>query len=81
MVHCPICHAVLKGADSCRRCRAELKTVQDLERRSQQLAGAALHCLALGDTPAASQLLRRARTIHATAELQILSRIVAAQSS
>jgi len=77
MLHCPICRAALNGADTCRRCRAELKQVQDVERRGRELAGAAMHFLALGDTAAAVRLLRRARVVHATHEVRLLAAMVA----
>jgi hypothetical protein len=73
MMHCPICRALLNGADICRRCRTELKLVQDVERRGRELVGAAMHLLALGDTAAAMRLLRRAHVVHATPEVRLLS--------
>jgi hypothetical protein len=77
MMNCPICRALLNGAETCRRCRAELKQVQDVERRGRELAGAAMHLLALGDTAAATRLLRRARVVHAAPELRLLSGLIA----
>jgi hypothetical protein len=77
MMHCPICRALLNGADTCRRCRTELKQVQDVERRGRELVGAAMHLLALGNTVAAMRLLRRAHVVHATPEVRLLSRMVA----
>jgi hypothetical protein len=76
MMHCPICRAALNGANSCRRCRTELKQVQDVERRGRELADAAMHLLALGNTAAALRLLRRARVVHATPEVRLLSTMV-----
>jgi len=76
MERCPICRALLNGADTCRRCRAELRMVLETERRGRELVGAAMHRLALGDTAAAARLLRRAQTLHALPETRILSRIV-----
>ena len=72
MKHCPICRAVLSGAATCRRCRADLKEAIEAERRAQQLAGAAMHRLALGDTLKAVRLLRRACANQARPELRIL---------
>ena len=72
MKHCPICRALLNGAVTCRRCRAELHGVQQVERQGRQLAGAAMQCLALGKTVEAAGLLRRACAIHAVPELLIL---------
>jgi hypothetical protein len=77
MMHCPICRAVLNGADTCRRCRAELKQVQDVERRGRELLDAAMHLMALGNTAAAMRLLRRAGVVHATHEVRLLSTMVA----
>jgi hypothetical protein len=76
MMHCPICRAALNGANSCRRCRTDLKQVQDVERRGRELADAAMHLLALGNTAAALRLLRRARVVHATPEVRLLSTMV-----
>lgn len=72
MLHCPICRALLNGADTCRRCRAELKQVQEVARQGRELAGAAMYCLAVGDTAAARRLLRRARVVHATPQVEVL---------
>jgi predicted amidophosphoribosyltransferase len=76
MIHCPICGARLNGAETCRRCRTELKRVQDMERQGRELAGAAMHLLALGNTAGAMRLLRRACVVHATQEVRLLSMIV-----
>jgi hypothetical protein len=43
---------------------------------SQALTGAAMHWLALGNTPAARRLLRRALDLHATPETKALWRLV-----
>jgi predicted amidophosphoribosyltransferase len=76
METCPVCRALLNGTETCRRCRAELKTAQALERQAQQLAGAAMHSILLGDRAGAARLLRRAHVVHATLEVQILSAIL-----
>jgi hypothetical protein len=78
MERCPICRALLNGADTCRRCRAELATVCEVERLGRDLTGAGMHRLAVGDVAEAARLLRRARAIHATQEGRMLLRIVAA---
>jgi len=78
MMHCPICRALLNGAETCRRCRTELKEVQEVERRGRELVDAAMHLLALGDTAAAMRLLHRARVVHATPEARLLSTLVPA---
>jgi len=76
MVHCPICRALLNGAETCRRCRAELKQVQEVERQGRALAGVAMHLLALGNAAGAMGVLRRASVVHATPEVRLLSMIV-----
>jgi len=76
MMQCPICRALLNGAETCRRCRAELKQVQDVERQGCELVGAAMHLLALGNGVEAKRLLRRACVVHATPEVRFLSMIV-----
>jgi hypothetical protein len=53
-----------------------LKHVQDAERQGRELAGAAMHLLALGNTAGAVSLLRRACVVHATQEVRLLSMIV-----
>ncbi len=80
MDRCPLCRAALNGAETCRRCRAELRMAQRAEREAQALADAAMHCLSLDDANAAEQLLRRALVLHAAPETRALWRIVAASS-
>ena len=48
-----------------------------VERRGRELAGAAMHLLALGDIASATRLLRRARVVHAAPELRLLSALMA----
>ena len=76
MMQCPICRALLNGAESCRRCRAELKQVQNVERQGRELAGTAMHLLTLGNTLEAQRLLRRACAVHSTPEVRALLTIV-----
>jgi hypothetical protein len=74
---CPICRASLNGASTCRRCRADLRHVQEMERLGQTLAGAAMLALATGQKAAARHLLRRARAVHATPIVRTLARVLA----
>jgi len=76
MDHCPLCRATLSGADTCRRCRAELGKAQQAERESQALLDAAIYSLALGEAEAADRLLRHALFVHATPEVLALSQFV-----
>jgi len=80
MQRCPLCRATLNGAETCRRCRAELQSTIRMEREGQVLADAAMHCLAVGDVGSAGQWLRRALAVHATPEVRALSRLVGALS-
>jgi len=57
---CPLCRAALNGAETCRRCQAELGMAQRAEREGQALADAAMHSLSLDDPNTAERLLRRA---------------------
>ena len=78
MDHCPLCRAALNGAETCRRCRAELQMAQRVEREGQVLADAAMHCLSLDEAGTAEKLLRRALMLHAAPETLALWQIVAA---
>jgi hypothetical protein len=75
---CPLCRATLNGAATCRRCKAELASVQAADRESQALAGAAMYQLTLGEVAASRQLLRRALDLHATPEISALWRLAEA---
>ena len=77
MDRCPLCRATLNGADTCRRCRAELGAAQRVESEGQALLGAAVTCLVLGDPGDAAELLQRAQALHATPEVRALSQLVA----
>jgi hypothetical protein len=79
METCPVCRASLNGASTCRRCRADLQKVQEIERRGQALAGAAMLALAAGDNTAAAHSLDRARAIHASPAVRALRRLMAGQ--
>jgi hypothetical protein len=70
---------MLNGADTCRRCRAQLKQALELERRAGQIAGEAMRALALGKTAMALRLLGRAHVVHATPEVRLLARILVTQ--
>jgi hypothetical protein len=72
MERCPLCRAALNGAETCRRCKAELGSAMRVEREGRALAGAAMRCLARGDEAAAEGLLRRALTLHRTPEVRVL---------
>jgi hypothetical protein len=74
---CPVCRATLNGASTCRRCRTDLRQVQEIEHRGQSLAGAAMLCLAEGDVAAAARWLGRARAVHAVPAVRILRGLMA----
>ena len=66
---CPICRARLDGSGPCRRCRAELDAVRRVAEESAALAGAGLQRFAAGDRAAAIRLIRRARMLRTTPDL------------
>jgi hypothetical protein len=72
MERCPLCRAALNGAQTCRRCKAELQSTQHVERESRDLAGAAMYRLSRGDAAGGRRLLRLALDRHATPEIQAL---------
>jgi len=72
MERCPLCRAMLDGAETCRRCKAELGSVRRVVRESRTLAGEAMHRLALGDAASSRRLLRLALDLHATREIRTL---------
>ena len=80
MERCPICRATLNGAETCRRCRAELQSIKRVERQGQVLVDAAIHSLSLDDVFTAKRLLRRALVLHAAPEVRALWRSVTATS-
>ncbi len=75
MERCPICRATLNGADTCRRCRAELGSAIRAERLARQLEDRAMHRLALGDFDGAVELLRRSLLVHRTPSARVLYRL------
>jgi hypothetical protein len=77
MERCPLCRAALNGAQTCRRCKAELELAQRAERESREFAGAAMYRLASGDAGDGLRLLRLALDRHATPELIALWRLAA----
>jgi hypothetical protein len=79
METCPVCRASLNGASTCRRCRADLQKVQEIERRGRALAGAAMLAFAEGDNAAAARWLDRARAVHASPTVWALRRLMAGQ--
>jgi hypothetical protein len=76
MERCPICRATLNGATTCRRCRADLQQVQQVEKLASTLIGAAMTSLARGHTEEARRLLARARLLHATPTTRALCALV-----
>ena len=77
MERCPLCRAALNGAETCRRCKAELQSVQRAEHESRTLVGMAIYRLSQGDAAASRRLLRLALDLHATPEAWALWRMVA----
>lgn len=78
---CPICRASLNGATTCRRCRADLEKVAEVERRGQALAVAAVRALVEGDAARAAEWIDRALAVHASPAIRRLHAVVAAAGS
>ena len=75
MQACPICRASLNGASVCRRCRAELGKVREIEQRGRMLAVTAVRMLVEGDAGSAVRWLGRARFVHATPAVRTLEQL------
>lgn len=73
---CPICRASLNGASVCRRCRADLGKVQEIEQRGRILAMTAMRMLVEGDADTAARWLGRARSVHAAPAVRTLERLM-----
>ena len=78
MERCPLCRATLNGAETCRRCRAELHSAIRVVQEGRRLAGAAIHYLSRDEVGTAAYLLRRALAVHAAPEVRALWRLVTA---
>jgi transcriptional regulator of aromatic amino acid metabolism len=78
MQACPICRASLNGGTVCRRCRADLAKVQEVEQRGQVLAVAGALALLEGDTGAAAHWIARACAVHRTQGVRLLARLAEA---
>ena len=78
MQACPICRASLNGASVCRRCRADLGKVQEVEHRGRMLVLTAMRMLVEGDAYGAARWLGRARSVHAVPAVRILERLMIA---
>jgi hypothetical protein len=78
---CPVCRASLNSASTCRRCRADLGRVQEIERLGERLTGAAMLSLAVSDITAASRWLRSARAVHVTPEVRALEGLIRCQKA
>ena len=76
MQACPICRASLNGASICRRCRADLGKVQEIELRGRALAVTGLRALVEGDAGDAARWIGRARLVHATPAVRALERLM-----
>jgi hypothetical protein len=79
MERCPICRASLNGAETCRRCRAELGSVLRTERMAEQLRALAMHRFVSGDPDTADRLLQRSLLLHRTPETLTLWKLVRRQ--
>lgn len=69
---CPICRASLNGATTCRRCRADLQKVYEVEQRGRALAVSAMRALVAGDVAGAAAWIERAAAVHAAPPVRIV---------
>jgi ABC-type hemin transport system substrate-binding protein len=69
---CPICKASLNGTTQCRRCRADLQKVQEVEQRGRALAVSAVRALVAGDVVGAAALIERAAAVHAAPTVRVV---------
>ena len=76
MERCPICRATLNGAETCRRCRAELGSAIRTERMAERLRTMAMHRFMSGDPNAASRLLKRSALLHRTPATLSLQKLI-----
>ena len=76
MERCPICRATLNGAETCRRCRAELGSAIRTERMAEQLRTMAMHRFMSGDSETAGRLLKRSLLLHRTPAALSLQRLI-----
>jgi hypothetical protein len=76
MERSPICRATLDGAETCRRCRAELGSAIRTERMAAQLRTMAMHRFMSGDPETAGRLLKRSLLLHRTPAALSLQRLI-----
>jgi len=76
MERCPICRATLNGAETCRRCRAELGSVLRTERMAEEIRTMAMHRFMSGDPETADRLLKRSLLLHRTPEAVSLQKLL-----
>jgi methylphosphotriester-DNA--protein-cysteine methyltransferase len=63
-MRCPVCRADVGQATQCRRCRADLSLLVELEKQRQQVMAAAYRCLHQGRFLQALVLAEGADTLH-----------------
>lgn len=67
-MRCPVCRAENALDLACRRCKADLALLVQLERQRQALVSASREALALGDAPQALRAAARAHQVRAAAD-------------
>jgi len=66
MTRCPLCRALYRGGETCRRCRVDLQIVLDIEHNARQLAHHAVLQLLDGNSEQAERLADKAVKQHST---------------
>lgn len=65
-IQCPVCQAGGNVTETCRRCRADLKELQQLRREENALHDRIYVAISTGDFPSAIRSLRSALAIRET---------------
>jgi hypothetical protein len=76
-MRCPVCKAVVEQSTQCRRCKAELSLLVQLENHGQQLLAHAAQLGIQGRFAEAQQQVEQAGQLHSTDECQRLLALLA----
>jgi len=76
MNKCPVCRAAVKERGECRRCRADLTPLFEIEERADLLASRAVQALAAGDPSTARRLAEESFSLHDCKFIRVLLRFL-----
>lgn len=80
MKKCPVCRATVKERGECRRCRADLTPLFEIEHCADLLASRAVHALAAGDFDMARRLAEESLSLHNSKFIRVLLGFIAART-